>query len=151
MFFHIQLTYFWRYLGFGFPSFEVVSMLKNFAPLYVKPKHFKLGFSGTLRSLFVIFSENISFHQCCWTLCALSSYSHWPYINLYESLVTLFKSIYLQVLRRKRKVKVLEEDEYVEKVGKIIERDFFPELDKHKARCDYVRAPLHVFTSSVTK
>ena len=30
------------------------SMLNNFAPLYVKPKHFNIGFSGTLRSLFVI-------------------------------------------------------------------------------------------------
>ena len=30
------------------------SMLNNFAPLYVKPIHFNLGFSGTLRFLFVI-------------------------------------------------------------------------------------------------
>ena len=29
-------------------------MLNNFAPLYVKPIHFSLGFSGTLRFLFVI-------------------------------------------------------------------------------------------------
>ena len=28
-------------------------MLKSFAPLYVKPIHFSLGFSGTLRFLFV--------------------------------------------------------------------------------------------------
>ena len=35
---------------------------------------------------------------------------------------------------RKRKVKVMDEDEYVAKVEKIIERDFFPELDKLKAQ-----------------
>ena len=32
-------------------------MLNNFAPLYVKPIHFSLGFSGTLRFLFVILIE----------------------------------------------------------------------------------------------
>jgi hypothetical protein len=36
-------------------------MLNNFAPLYVKPKHFNLGFSGTLRSLFVIFLREYFF------------------------------------------------------------------------------------------
>ncbi len=46
----------------------------------------------------------------------------------------------LGIIRRKRKVKVLEEDEYVEKVEKIIERDFFPENDKLKARLEYIDA-----------
>ena len=41
---------------------------------------------------------------------------------------------------RKRKVKVMDEDEYVEKVEKIIERDFFPELEKLKAQSDYMDA-----------
>lgn len=41
---------------------------------------------------------------------------------------------------RKRKVKVLDEDEFVEKVEKIIERDFFPELEKLKAHNDYIDA-----------
>lgn len=46
----------------------------------------------------------------------------------------------LGIIKKKRKVKVLDEDEYVEKVEKIIERDFFPELDKLKARSDYIDA-----------
>ena len=37
---------------------------------------------------------------------------------------------------RKRKVKVMDEEEYVAKVEKIIERDFFPELDKLKAQVE---------------
>jgi len=41
---------------------------------------------------------------------------------------------------RKRRVNVLDEDEYVEKVEKIIERDFFPELDKLKAQNEYIEA-----------
>ena len=41
---------------------------------------------------------------------------------------------------RKRKVKVMDEDEYVENVEKIIERDFFPELEKLKAQSEYIDA-----------
>ena len=43
-------------------------------------------------------------------------------------------------LNKRKRTKVLPEDEYVEKVGKIIERDFFPELDKLKAQSDYIDA-----------
>eukprot|EP00088_Acartia_fossae_P020282 TRINITY_DN2190_c0_g1_i2.p1 TRINITY_DN2190_c0_g1~~TRINITY_DN2190_c0_g1_i2.p1 ORF type:complete len:582 (+),score=214.57 TRINITY_DN2190_c0_g1_i2:97-1842(+) len=41
---------------------------------------------------------------------------------------------------RKRKVKVLDEDEFVENVEKIIERDFFPEMEKLKAQNEYLDA-----------
>merc|ERR1719300_564819 len=34
----------------------------------------------------------------------------------------------------------MDEDEYIGKVEKIIERDFFPELEKLKAQSDYIDA-----------
>jgi hypothetical protein len=40
----------------------------------------------------------------------------------------------------KRNVRVLDEDEYVEKVEKIIEKDFFPELDRLYAQTEYMEA-----------
>jgi len=41
---------------------------------------------------------------------------------------------------RKRRIKVLDEDDYIGQVEKIIERDFFPELDKLKAQNEYIEA-----------
>ncbi len=41
---------------------------------------------------------------------------------------------------RKRRVKVLDEDEYVAKVERIVERDFFPELEKLRARSAFIDA-----------
>ena len=40
----------------------------------------------------------------------------------------------------KRNVRVLDEDEYVEKVEKIIEKDFFPELERLNAQSEYIEA-----------
>jgi hypothetical protein len=40
----------------------------------------------------------------------------------------------------KRKIRVLDEDEYVQKVEKIIEKDFFPELDRLNAQSQYLEA-----------
>ncbi|XP_015113525.1 splicing factor ESS-2 homolog [Diachasma alloeum] len=41
---------------------------------------------------------------------------------------------------KKFKAKILDEDAYVERMGKIIERDFFPDLEKLKAQNDYLEA-----------
>ena len=41
---------------------------------------------------------------------------------------------------KRKKVKILEEEEYAEKVSSIIERDFFPELEKLKAQSQYIDA-----------
>lgn len=44
------------------------------------------------------------------------------------------------VPKRKNKHKVLEEEEYIEEMGKIIQRDFFPDLEKLKAQNEYLEA-----------
>ena len=41
---------------------------------------------------------------------------------------------------KRKRVKILEEEEYAEKVSSIIERDFFPELEKLKAQSQYIDA-----------
>ena len=42
--------------------------------------------------------------------------------------------------RRRKKVKVLAEEDYVDRVEAIIERDYFPELEKLHAQADYIDA-----------
>jgi hypothetical protein len=42
--------------------------------------------------------------------------------------------------RPNKRVRVLDEDEYVEKVEKIIEKDFFPELERLNAQTEYIEA-----------
>ncbi|CAH0549252.1 unnamed protein product [Brassicogethes aeneus] len=43
-------------------------------------------------------------------------------------------------VKRKKKQKILDDDTYVEEIGNIIERDFFPDLPKLKAQNEYFEA-----------
>ena len=64
---------------FGFSVFFILigSILNNFAPLQVKPKHFNLGFSGTLRLFFVILLRAYYlFLQLSWTVRIQLQLSH---------------------------------------------------------------------------
>lgn len=44
------------------------------------------------------------------------------------------------VIRKKPKPKILTEEKYIEEISKIIQRDFFPDLEKLKAQNEYLDA-----------
>ncbi|XP_034942825.1 splicing factor ESS-2 homolog [Chelonus insularis] len=54
--------------------------------------------------------------------------------------VVIFKKPTGPVKRKKYQPSILDEDTYVEKIGEIIQRDFFPHLEKLKAQNDYLDA-----------
>lgn len=60
-----------------------------------------------------------------------------------KSTITQFKKPNLPVLKntsKKKKYKIITEEEYIEQMGKIIQRDYFPDLEKLKAQNEYLDA-----------
>ncbi|XP_023309523.2 splicing factor ESS-2 homolog [Lucilia cuprina] len=57
-----------------------------------------------------------------------------------HAMETFKKPSSLGIVKKKAKPKILTEEKYIEEISKIIQRDFFPDLEKLKAQNDYLDA-----------
>lgn len=60
-----------------------------------------------------------------------------------QAMETFKKPNTLGVIKKKVKPKILTEEKYIEEISKIIQRDFFPDLEKLKAQNEYLDAMEH--------
>ena len=57
-----------------------------------------------------------------------------------HAMETFKKPMSMGIVKKKSKPKILTEEKYIEEISKIIQRDFFPDLEKLKAQNDYLDA-----------